>query len=73
MKLLEVSDRWQMDDLKATVMEKLILESQDLEMLNKLREMADQWQMEYFKTLAGEFISRSLWEALPFSEFNEKT
>ena len=73
MKLLEMSDRWQMDDLKATVMEKLILQSQDLEMLNKLREMANQWQMEYFKTLAGEFISRRLLEALPFSEFNDKT
>ena len=73
MKLLEMSDRWQMDDLKATVMEKLILESQDLDMLNKLWEMSKQWQMEYFQTLAGEFISRSLFEALPFSEFNEKT
>ena len=71
-KLLEMSDKWQMDDLKATVLEKLILESQDLGTLNKLWEMSKMWQMEIPKALAEEVVARGIFKALPFSEFSDR-
>ena len=65
-------DKWQMDDLKALVLEKLILESQDLGTLNKLWEMSKMWQMEIPKALAEEVVARGIFKALPFSEFSDR-